>query len=287
MTIKTILASLRGDEMDPRVMAVAGGFAQRFHAHLVALFVEPDPTEVLSSVMFDVGGGTYFTEQLVDSLQKENDVRRNAAKTHYSEWRVAAGVPETVAPGETPNDSAQLILKVGNDQIVRDQALAADLVVTALAEAGQDEGNVSLEVALLDAGRPVVALPHRFAMAAEDAPIAIAWKPGAEAAHALSAALPFMQDASRVLVLHAGQADNASSLDGVVSYLAWHGIRAEAEQLGSTGDPELLIANRVSAVGASMLVMGAYTHSRAREFVFGGVTRHMLRDARVPLLLAH
>lgn len=287
MTIKVILALLRGDEMDARCLAVAGGYAQRFRSHLVALFVEPDPTEVLASVMFDVGGGAYFTEQLVGSLQKENDARRNAAKTSFSEWRVAAGVPETASPGEAANESAQLVLKVGNDQVVRDHALAADLVITALAEPGQDEGNVSLEVALIDAGRPMVALPRKFMLAAEDAPIAVAWKPSAEAARALAAALPLMRDAGKVLVLRAGPSDGAAALESVTSYLAWHGVRAQAEELGGHGDPELLIAKRVAEVGASMLVMGAYTHSRAREFVFGGVTRHMLQESRVPLFLAH
>ncbi len=287
MTIKTILASLRGDDMDPRVLAVAGGFAQRFHSHLAALFVEPDPTDVLASVMFDVGGGAYFTDQLIGSLQKENDVRRNAAKASYSAWRVAAAVPETTAPGEAANESAQLMLKVGDDQIVRDHALASDIVVTALAERSQDEGNVGLEVALIDAGRPVIALPRHCAPAAEDAPVAVAWKPGAEAAHAVAAALPFLRDASRVTVLHAGSVDNASSLNGILSYLAWHGIRAEGEEMGSTKEPELLLSERVSELAPSLLVMGAYTHSRAREFVFGGVTRHMLRETRVPLLIAH
>ncbi len=88
-------------------------------------------------------------------------------------------------------------------------------------------------------------------------------------------------------MLHAGRKDDVSALDGITTYLAWHGIRAESEELGNGEDPELLIMKRIAELRAQMLVMGGYTHSRAREFVFGGVTQHMLHATRVPLFLAH
>jgi nucleotide-binding universal stress UspA family protein len=144
-----------------------------------------------------------------------------------------------------------------------------------------------LEIALIDAGRPVIALPRNWAQAEDDAPIAIAWNGSAESARALSAALPMLRSASTVHLLHAGRRDNATSLESLANYLAWHGIATMNEELGSGDDPEALIAKRVSDLKAQLLVMGAYTHSRAREFVFGGVTNHMLKATRVPLLLAH
>lgn len=285
MTIKTILTSLRGDDMDPRCLAVAGGFTQRFHAHLVALHLEQDPATVVSSAMFDIGGASYIAD-LMASIERDNETRRNRVKKAYSDWRVAVSIPEATRPGEALNESACLVLQVGAGQAIRDHALAADLVVTALPETGVGDDNIELEVALIDAGRPIIALPRSWAPVRDDAPIVIAWNGSAEAVHALSAALPILQDA-QIHVLRAGRADNAASLQGVANYLAWHGISAETEELGTADDPEILVADRVANLGAQMLVMGAYTHSRAREFVFGGVTHHMLKTARVPLLLAH
>jgi nucleotide-binding universal stress UspA family protein len=287
MTIKTILTSLRGDETDSRCLAVAGGFTQRFHAHLVALHLEPDPATAMSSMMFDLGGGAGFIEDLVNSMEKENETRRTKVKKAYSDWRAAASIPEATRPGETPNESACLVFKTGTEQSIQDFALMADLVVTTLAETDVGDNNIELEVALIDAGRPIIALPRSWAPVRDDAPIVVAWNGSAESAHALSAALPILQDASQVHVLRAGRPDNAGGLEGIANYLAWHGIRVSTEELGSNGDPEELIASRVAKLGAQMLVMGAYTHSRAREFVFGGVTHHMMKTARVPLLLAH
>jgi nucleotide-binding universal stress UspA family protein len=285
MTIKTILASLRGDAMDTNCLAVAGSLAHRCHAHIVALHTESDPMDVLASAMYDVGGTT-FTEDLVKTLQAQNDARRDVVKRHFSEWRTSAGIPEATKPGETPNQSVELILKVDSgSKTMRDRALAADLVVLGLASGKDDDNNLNLEVALIDAGRPVIALPADGLPSSADAPIAIAWNGSAESARALSASFPLIRDASRVVLLHAGR--EPGGLDEIVSYLAWHDIAATAEELGGKDDPEVLIARKVVDLGASMLVMGAYTHSRAREFVFGGVTRRMLQEARVPLFLAH
>jgi nucleotide-binding universal stress UspA family protein len=228
-----------------------------------------------------------YIEGLMAALQGENEARRDVVKKAFSDWRTATEIPEASAPGEACNETAQLVLKVGDAKTVRDYALGADLIVTSLAENGNGDGNIALEVALIDAGRPVIALPRHWAPITDDAPVAVAWNGSAESVHALSSALPLLRDVGKVVILHAGRNDNTGTLDRVISYLAWHGINAQGEELGKQDDPETLIAKRVSTLGAKMLVMGAYTHSRAREFVFGGVTSHMLRSTQVPLFLAH
>jgi nucleotide-binding universal stress UspA family protein len=288
MAIKTILVPLRGDAMDARALGAAGMLAKKFGAHLTALHVEPDAGDLIASMPIDVGGGAYFMEELTKSIQASSDAHRDGAKRAFSEWRIAAGVPEVAAPGEAPGESARLLLVVGNEQAeLRTHAQVSDLVVLGLAPREDVDASLALEVALLDTGRPVLVLPLKATVSAADAPVAVAWNDTAESARALAASLPIIAGAKEALILHAGATLDPGRLERVVSYLAWHGIKARREELGAGDSAGILIGERAAQIGAAMLVMGAYTHSRARELVFGGVTRHMLHATLVPLLLSH
>jgi nucleotide-binding universal stress UspA family protein len=288
MMPRTILTMLEGGAADIYCLTAAGALAQRQNAHVLALLVDQDPGDILSGMAFDIGGGAYFTNELMDSLQNQLDARRAEAKKNFSDWRSTAGLPEVAAPPRTATASASMSIEIGSPQTVtRSYALVADLVVAALPTSKDIDSSIRLEAALFDAGRPVLALPRKPITPFDRAPIAVAWNESAEAARALSAALPFLRHAQRVLLLHAGPVAKAIGLDRVVSYLSWHGIEAQGEELGDSDVPEQLIVGKASEIGAAMLVMGAYSHSRAREFVFGGVTRYMMQSAQLPLLLAH
>ena len=105
---------------------------------------------------------------------------------------------------------------------------------------------------------------------------------------AINYAMPFLEKADRVSVIEV-DAENHSGpgTEDVTNYLAWHGVRAEGRDLERKGsDSESLLA-ATSAAGADMLVMGAYTRSRLRRLVFGGVTRDVLTRSAVPVLMAH
>ncbi len=145
--------------------------------------------------------------------------------------------------------------------------------------------HAALHAALFDTGRPVLLLPpDTQATPAFGRTIAIAWRdndPGA--AQALGAALPLLRGAARVLVLRAG-----ATPPTVPAALEDAGIRATAVPLargeGPVGGALLATA---AAQGADLLVMGAYAHGEWREALLGGVTRHMLTHASLPVLLRH
>ena len=288
MPIKTILAGLRGEAPDATILATAGGLAKRFDAHVSALHVEPDPGDLIASMPIDVGGGAFFMEELTKSIQASSATHRDAAKRAFSDWRKAAGIAEAASPGDATGPSADLALEIGLEQsILRDRALLADLVILGLAASDDIDASLALEAALLDAGRPLLALPHKVSAPAADGPVAIAWNASAESARALAAALPIITGAKDAVILHAGAALDDGALARARDYLGWHGVKARIEELGNGDSVDILLADRAAALGAAMLVMGAYTHSRARELVFGGVTRHMLKESAVPLLLSH
>jgi nucleotide-binding universal stress UspA family protein len=120
----------------------------------------------------------------------------------------------------------------------------------------------------------------------------IAWKLGRESARAVFDALPLLEGAEKVHILEIrerGQEPSGLAPDtSIAAALGRHGIKPSVRSsvVGdiSVGDE---ILSRLSDLGADLLVMGAYGHSRMRELVFGGVTRHIARHMTAPTLFSH
>jgi nucleotide-binding universal stress UspA family protein len=146
-----------------------------------------------------------------------------------------------------------------------------------------------LEAALMASGRPVLIAPARPPTRLSGM-IAIAWKDRPEAARAVAAALPFIERADRVVILSVdeGAETDGESCERLRHALAWHNTNTIVQRMKPAGRPaaETLLEAAVAA-GADMLVMGGYGHSRTREVIFGGFTRHVLTDASLPILMAH
>jgi nucleotide-binding universal stress UspA family protein len=83
-------------------------------------------------------------------------------------------------------------------------------------------------------------------------------------------------------------ADRRGAAIGIEAYLALHGVQAVLEQQAAVPDePGELLLSRAADLGADLLVMGCYGHSRAREFVLGGATRTVLASMTLPVLMCH
>jgi nucleotide-binding universal stress UspA family protein len=146
------------------------------------------------------------------------------------------------------------------------------------------------EHTLLETGRPVLLAPARPEPDPSSSAM-IAWAPSLQAWRAVTAAVPLMATAGRVEIVSVGEDDAAvaESRADVIRYLGWHGITATARQVKplsrSIGD---MLLHEASEAQIGMLVMGAYSHSRVRELLLGGVTRHVLSHvAATPVFMAH
>lgn len=116
----------------------------------------------------------------------------------------------------------------------------------------------------------------------------VAWDGGDEAALALRLGVPLLERCQSVSLLTVGEKKSGFSTQDALRYLERHGISAEHIDLPRRGSIEDTLAAGVEQVGAQLLVMGAFGHSRMRQFFFGGVTRHFLESRSGPaLLLAH
>jgi nucleotide-binding universal stress UspA family protein len=174
-------------------------------------------------------------------------------------------------------------------------ARSADLVIAAKSDP-EFEDSMMLdfpETLATDSGRPTLIVPR----SAEGRPIGrritVAWNGRREAARATFDALPLLETADDVRLLWVNPEDDPRGAGDlptieIAATLARHGIKCEAAQSRSTdlkvGDE---ILARLADHASDLLVMGAYGHTRMREFIFGGTTRHILKHMTVPVLLSH
>jgi nucleotide-binding universal stress UspA family protein len=146
---------------------------------------------------------------------------------------------------------------------------------------------------LLASGRPLLAVPYAGQFERVGDRVLVAWNASREATRAVNDALPLLRGATIVTVLavnpkHGIEGHGDVPAADIVLHLARHGVKAEAAHTIandiSEGDALLSYA---ADLGADLIVAGGYGHSRARETVFGGVTRTLLEEMTVPMLLSH
>ncbi|HZU63404.1 MAG TPA: universal stress protein [Novosphingobium sp.] len=170
-----------------------------------------------------------------------------------------------------------------------------DEPVDALADASRLADVIVLSRGCLFAGQlavsaraPILVVPETGVVGVPFTRAAVAWDGSQEAAAAMKAALPLLAAAGQadVLIVSA-EAAGYPAVDAV-QYLSRHGVHAELHDLARAGSTEGTLAAEVHKIGADLLVMGAYGHSRFREFIVGGVSRAFLESEGGPtLLLAH
>lgn len=281
MAFKRILAVVTGEACDAAALAAAFALARPAAGHVDALHVRPDPRDAVPMLGEGVSGG--LVEQIMSVSAEAASRRAAAARETFARARDAAGLPPD-GPG------AAFLDRVGRAaEIVTAEARLADLAVFACAQAADHaDGAPVLEAVLTGGGRPLLLAPPELP-AAIGRHVAIAWNGGTEAARAVAAAMDAVTRAERVTILTAGTAKTrAGQAEGLRAYLAWHGVAAEVASVPPHADgvgAALLAA--AGAAGADLLVMGGYGRSRLRELILGGVTRHVLNHARLPVLMAH
>lgn len=157
------------------------------------------------------------------------------------------------------------------------------------------EANVEFQVAaealIFESARPVLLLPRLRSEGLLFHNVIIGWDGSRAAARALAASLPFCRAAGSVrLVAITGDKPFATQhvLEDAQRHLALHGVAASLEEVAATGlDAGKALLDHGSSSGTDLLVIGAYGHSKTREFVLGGATRSVLDDPQLPVLLAH
>lgn len=253
------------------------GFAARFArdqgAHLVALHALMEPTLPSSVRAF---AGTALMDSLRDQVREAAVVvRRLAAEIGKEEgidieYREAWGNPTDVSILHARHADATIVPQP-------DRRVSGD--IGALAE------NLVME-----SGRPVLIVPSSGAYSGRSRHVVCAWNGTRESARAVADALPLLRRAEKVSILSVDPKGAEKRVPGadIALHLARHGVISEATTTYADGiGVGDALLSRIADLGADMLVMGAYGHSRAREAVFGGATRDVLDRMTVPVLMSH
>ena len=228
----------------------------------------------------------YLADKLVhanEAIATENTKSDRGAKSLLSEFAAALS-PERMGD--------EILIECQSMATPRELAIRARAYdLTILPKYGQPEIRSIAEGLLFDSGRPVLLLPPGRGAGDRFDSVAIGWDGSRAAARALADALPVCAQAGTVeLVAVTGEKEleAGAALSDVVRHLATHGIDARAAEVPAQGlGAGSALLRHCERAGANLLVMGAYGHSRFREFVLGGATRSVLADAALPVLLSH
>jgi len=171
-------------------------------------------------------------------------------------------------------------------QVQQHADAAVLLVMAAPAEQTRGYALQAFHTALFDVRKPLLAVPATHQAAKIDR-ILVGWQDNETTRRAIEAAAPWLRQAATVDVVRVGEAD-PGELAAAGQFLMDIGVRAPARAVAENGlsDGERLLAE-AAAMKADWLVMGAYRHNRIVEWALGGVTRTVLREARLPLFLVH
>lgn len=204
----------------------------------------------------------------------------------------ALDLVDTVARDVGVSQETRLVWDLASDALAR-MARFADLVVVSQYdpdEALTEPGWRIPEYVAITSARPVLVIP--CASAPEPGRhVLVAWNGSRESSAALQAALPLMRRAARVRIVSFRSPDDADLLDDrwqadLAAYLARHGVEADIVALDQDIDHGHALLAMAVAEAVDLIVMGCYGHSQFRELFLGGVTRTVLRDTTVPVLIA-
>jgi nucleotide-binding universal stress UspA family protein len=276
MTYATLMVHLDVDHPNDTRLRLAGELAEQFNAGAIGIAA----CELAQSPYFAEGA---VAVELIDKdralLRKRIDVLQDAfraalkGRAREIEWRSDIALP--------------------TEYVVR-AARAADLIIT-----GANRDGVLLDPVrrldpsdlVLRAGRPVFVVPPQAEHLALNR-VMVAWKDTREARRAVADALPLLAKAKDVVVVEVVEEDDQRAaararIDEVVAWLAHHGISATARVPTPSRDVVPKLEAAADELGIDVVVAGAYGHTRLREWVLGGVTRHLVTRSKRCSFLAH
>jgi nucleotide-binding universal stress UspA family protein len=274
---KTILVHVDSGRTAPSRLDIAVELAGAFGAHLACLYaVKTDPIP---------SGASEAREILLEVQGRVQAENARAARRAYDECLRRTGFDQAEWRASRADPLEAMVL----------HARYADLVVIGQNNAEWPSGvDKDFERSLpIVAGRPVLVVPYAFERRPVGKRVLVAWNASREAARAVSDALPLLKRAERVDVVsfepaRSGAAHGEEPGADIALQLARHGVKVMVSRVDAQDlDVGNQLLSRAFDLSADLIVMGAWGHSRLREFILGGVTRTVLESMTVPVLMAH
>jgi nucleotide-binding universal stress UspA family protein len=286
MKLRDLVVLLDGSVRDETKLAVARDLARRHDAHLTGLC----PLELLlpADMSFALGGypDLWALPEFARKIDSQARTKAALIERNFREMLRREGLK-----GDWLFETGSLL------QAVTRRARAADLVVVGQADPDNPlppAARTLVEDLLMTAGRPLLLVPYAGQFESVGTSVLIGWTQTRECARAVHDALPLFVPSAKVTVLTVESPGSASDDEvvptaDIAEHLARHGLSVTAART--------VVADRLPAadalldyasdIGADLLVVGGYGHSRTREMILGGVTRDLLRHMTIPVLMSH
>ena len=275
MTYRSLMVYLELEQGSEPALRVACELADRFKSRVIGVTAGLPAAPIHADGMIASSVLEIDTEQLNQAIGRSETHFRSALKNIGGslEWRSAAAYPADFLAAE---------------------ARAADLLVVGRSENYTALGPrqlLDIGDTVMKAGRPVLVVPPRRTSLALDR-ILVAWKDTAESRRAVSAALPLLRKATELTIIEivSDEAERDAAtvrVTDVANWLQRHNVEASVQVELSAGDDGSQLDAVASEARIDIIVAGAYGHARLQEWIFGGVTRHLLQHGSACVLLVH
>ena len=276
MALKSILVHAPAGDRLSAVLDIGFGLARTHDAHPIGLHIASDPATSLQTLPGPVPG------DLVSAIEARVEADRDRCRAAFDEAAERHGIA-----GEWRVESGDAATRIGM------HARYADLTVMGQWDERDPSGDPDFPATVATlTGRPVLIVPRAGRFPEIGRRVLVSWNASRESTRAVADSLPILQRADEVTVLAVNPDDGSGHGEvpgaDISHYLARHGVRAEANRTyAETIDVADTILSRASDLGCDLIVMGAYGHSRMREWIFGGVTRSLMRTMTRPVLISH
>ena len=281
--MKSILAVAADGNAGP-VLTTALAVGRNFGSHIVGLHAVT--TEY--AVVFGGEMGFSISSEVDRTLEREGQDRRDQARRVFREVMGAQNIP-IGAPVHETGPTAEWREEEGRQNaVVGALGRVFDLIVVEQPAKLASLPEATLEDALFESGRPVLMAPARNAPTIGRT-VVIAWNGSTETARTVAFAMPFLKTAQDVQVVSVeGGMTPGPSAEDLARSLSRHGMSTSWRHVPARSRmPGEVFLDEAQAAGADLLIKGAYTQSRLRQMIFGGVTSHVLAHADMPVLMAH
>lgn len=275
MPIKNILVSYNGTDGAARAVRLGATLARRYDAHLTGVFVHAMPHAHLQME-------AYLTQAAIDIMRE---------KMRDTETKYEAQFNEIVNEEELSVRSSFISVQGFPRDVLSCMGRTHDLTVIAQPDPkDRPFVEISPDDIAMRSGRPVLIAPRGFDMFEPSSGAVLAWDGERAAARALADAMPLLEDKQKLTVLHVGkEQDVRQPGQDIMEHLSRHDLDVSLDvQPGGGGvSTSDIILNTCAETDAGLLVMGAYEHSRFSEMILGGVTRDVVAQSHIPVLMSH
>lgn len=284
MAIRRILVPLSDKSVDAAPLKAAIEVTKRFNGHLEALHLKPDLQRRLGEITHGEGANLddRLIREVIDAADHAAERARAAFEATIRQHSISLGDDPDTRPGASWRDA------VDGADVLAVEAGFTDLIVLGLPSADDRSASTLLDTALFTSGVPVLIAPPTPPIGLGER-VLIGWNRTVQSERAIARAMPFLKKAQHVVLFAVETgAKRGPAVSEAARYLAWHEVAVTVKEVETTERHvgEVLL-EETSTSDADLLVMGAYSHSRLREMILGGVTRYILSHAQLPVLMAH